>query len=146
MITKHPLALIVNRLKSKRVSSTYRKHLGRKGERIAGKYLRRQGYKILQTNYETKFGEIDIICRKKRVLIFVEVKTRVSTRFGEPEASVIYRKQRKIANVAEYYIHKNKLYNLNARFDIIGIKLQGRWKKDIRHFKDAFRIKNRFRR
>jgi putative endonuclease len=145
-MTKHPLALIVNRLKSKRVSSTYRKHLGRKGERIARRYLRRRGYKILQTNYETKFGEIDIICRKKRVVIFVEVKTRFSTRFGEPEASVIYRKQRKIANVAEYYIQRNKLYNLNARFDIISIKLTSRWKRDIRHIKDAFRNKKRFRR
>ena len=71
------------------------KSIGDMGERRAVKFLKKKGYKILETNFKTNFGEIDIIARKGDYICFVEVKTRSSDNFGEPREAVNFHKQKK---------------------------------------------------
>lgn len=87
----------------------YKKLLGIKGERLTIKYLKKQGYKILEKNYSTKFGEADIIAKKDNNIVFVEVKTRTSLRFGTPSQAVGYSKQSKYKNIALFYMQRNNL-------------------------------------
>ena len=84
--------------------------LGRKGEKIAERYLLDLGFKIIDKNFQTKFGEIDIIAQDKGDLVFVEVKTRVSTKFGLPEEAVTPRKIKRIVKAAAIY--RNQKNNL----------------------------------
>lgn len=114
--------------------------LGVAGERIAKIYLRLKGFSILETNYESRYGEIDIIAREKNTIAFVEVKTRKSEGFGEPEEAVNIRKRRKIILCARYYIRRKRLEDFNFRFDIVSIKYLGRFRKKIKLIRDAFRI------
>ena len=102
------------------------------GEKLAGEYLKKTGYKIICRNYKTKMGEIDIIAMDKNVLVFVEVKQRKSAHFGAPREFVGYEKQRKIKNTAKLYILKNK-YTGDLRFDVVEV-LNG----EINHIKNAF--------
>jgi len=94
--------------------------LGEKGEGLAVKFLLRKGYKILEQNYKTRIGEIDIIAIDGETLVFVEVKTRESLNYGQPFESVTGFKRRKIANVALLYLKR-----LNSvppcRFDVVSI-------------------------
>ena len=94
----------------------YKKFLGDKGELIALKFLKSKGYKILDKNYKTKFGEADIIAVKDNVICFIEVKTRTSTKFGTPAEAVDYRKQTKYRNLATFYIQKNNLDDFSVSF------------------------------
>ena len=109
--------------------------LGKKGEEDAAQHLKKEGYKILEMNYRWGKGEIDIICQKKKLIIFVEVKTRESLRFGDPVEAVDRRKQKQILKIAERYLVLEKLYGkIDCRFDVITIKNQ-----KIEHIEDAFR-------
>lgn len=102
------------------------KKLGKEGEELAAKFLEKEGYKIIETNYNCGFGEIDIIAKKGKELAFVEVKTRTQTFFGMPVESVNIPKQRHIYKVAEYYIYKTNAYNYEISFDVIEVyKYQG---------------------
>lgn len=94
---------------------------GKKGELSACKYLKKKGYKILERNYTTTVGEIDIIAEDKGVLVFVEVKTRKNEKFGLPREAVGFFKQRKYNQVAMQYIKANDLFNIACRFDVIEI-------------------------
>ena len=85
---------------------------GKIGESIAVKYLLQNKSKILETNYRIKSGEIDIIAKINEELVFIEVKSRSSIRFGYPAEAVNYNKIKKIINTAKYYISKNNLNNL----------------------------------
>lgn len=105
------------------------------GEKLAVKYLKNKGYGILETNYKTEVGEIDIIAFTSELIIFVEVKTRETTDFGLPANAVDYRKQRKISMVASQYIKKNMLYGVALRFDVIDIVKS---EDKITHYEDAF--------
>lgn len=81
----------------------HKKLLGKKGERLAVKTMKKLGYKLIKRNYTTPFGEADAIMRKGEMTIFVEVKTRTSDLYGEPKDSVGYRKQEKYKKIAQYY-------------------------------------------
>lgn len=94
---------------------------GQKGEILAAKYLKKHGYKIIERNYKCKIGEVDIIAKHNGVLVFVEVKSRNSMQFGRPAEAVDEYKQRKLAQLATYYINLHKLYDVYARFDIIEV-------------------------
>lgn len=109
--------------------------LGLKGEKIAQKYLKKQKYKILETNYRNKLGEIDIIAKDKKEnqIVFVEVKTKTTDFFGLPREMVDENKQRKIEQVAMSYLMINKLTEENIRFDVIEI-LNG----ELEHIKSAW--------
>lgn len=109
---------------------------GKLGEQIAAVFLREKGYQILARNYRFKRSEIDIICRKKELLIFVEVKTRSSKAFGEPETFVSHNQQEAIIRAAEEYILNND-WKGNIRFDIIAIYKRGK-EEELTHLEDAF--------
>ncbi|MFA5363461.1 MAG: YraN family protein [Candidatus Omnitrophota bacterium] len=96
-------------------------HTGRQGEEAARDFLKKNGYRILQSNYRTRSGEIDIIARDKDTLCFVEVKTRNSQAFGSPCEAVMESKQRTISFVAAYYLKEHNLLDTKARFDIVSV-------------------------
>ncbi len=108
---------------------------GRLGEQIASKYIASKGGKIIEQNYTTKIGEIDLIARLNGELVFVEVKSRTNINYGYPAEAVNYKKQIKITNVAKYYILDNSLQNISVRFDVIEIYLKD---KKINHIVNAF--------
>jgi len=93
---------------------------GKEGEAKAVEQLRREGYEILETNWRFGQEEIDIIARDKDFLIIVEVKTRSSKAFGEPEAFVNRQKQKHLIKAAGAYIDKHGL-DLEVRFDIASV-------------------------
>ena len=116
-----------------------RQIFGEKGESIAVRHLKKKGYKILEKNYRTKLGEIDIIAKDKDTLVFVEVKSRRSWQFGNPKAAVTPAKQRKISKVALYYLKTNDRSNAKARFDVVTITAT-RDKSQIEIVKNAFEL------
>ena len=96
---------------------------GKKGELIAKEYLVSKGYRILNTNYRNKIGEIDIIALDKDILVFIEVKTRTNINFGYPYEAVNMKKQDKILRCSYVYIKYNNLKNYQLRYDIIEVFL-----------------------
>lgn len=103
------------------------------GENIACKYLIKNHYKILERNFKNSIGEIDIIARHKKEIVFVEVKSRTNTAYGEPKEAVNFSKQQKIEKVAICYLKLKKLENSNVRFDVIEV-LDGH----VSHIENAF--------
>ena len=95
--------------------------LGVQGEAIAKQYLIDKGYKILEQNYTTKIGEIDIIAKVKDIIVFVEVKDRQTKRFGMPREAVTFYKQNKIRKVAMQYLLAKHLTESKVRFDCVEI-------------------------
>jgi putative endonuclease len=102
------------------------KPLGRKGEDLAASYLRELGWEIVERNYRTWLGEIDLVCRDRGTLVFVEVKTRTATDFARPDESVTQRKQAKLRRLVEDYLVKHRLETADVRFDVLGVTLKGR--------------------
>jgi putative transposase len=102
-----------------------RRQLGDYGEDLAAAALKHQGYKILERNYVTPLGEIDLIARQGEVLVVVEVKTRKSTRFGSPQEGVSVTKQGRLRRLAEYYLKANRLTGSPVRFDVVAVTLAG---------------------
>lgn len=100
--------------------------LGSQGEDIAAKYLQERGYKILQRNFRSRYGEIDIICIREQTVVFVEVKTRTNTSFGSPEESITKTKQQHIHTVALNFLTTYPYPFKEIRFDVIGILMDGR--------------------
>ncbi len=94
---------------------------GREGERIACLFLIRQGFDILARRYRNRSGELDIIAFEKDILVFVEVKTRSSSEFGEPWEFVDWRKQQILRRTAEDFIADNDLGQYSYRFDIVSV-------------------------
>ncbi len=94
---------------------------GDMGETRAVQFLRGKGYRILQTNYKTKFGEIDIIAQDGKVIVFVEVKERATLAYGRPIEAVNFQKQQKIRRVAEFYLMMKHSPYADCRFDVIEI-------------------------
>ena len=109
---------------------------GKRSEIIASDYLKKKGYKILETNYKNNVGEIDIIAKDKDYIVFVEVKARISQKFGHPLEAIDEEKQRKINAIASIYLVKNKKYGTKCRFDAISIL--GIENPEITHIIDAF--------
>ena len=110
-----------------------RRGFGGEGEARARAFLERKGTKILEMNYRRPTGEIDIIARADRTIVFVEVKRRSSLRYGRPGEAVDRTKQRHILRTAQLYLHENRLLDVPVRFDVIEI-LPG----EIRHIENAF--------
>lgn len=111
--------------------------LGVWGEEQAAQFLRRQGVKILYRNYRTPVGEIDIIARQGKTLLFVEVKTRRSTVCGVPAEAVGPTKQRQIIRTAEWFLLQKKSIRLQPRFDVVSVLAKGD-QVDIDHIENAF--------
>ena len=98
--------------------------LGKKGEIEAVNHLKNKGYKILQTNYVNVLGEIDIIAKQDKEIVFVEVKTRLNNNFGTPAEAINNLKKMHILKSAQYFLYKNKLFDRDVRFDAIEVLLQ----------------------
>jgi len=113
--------------------------VGKYGEEIATQYLLREGYNIKERNYRSSLGEIDIICEHQGIIIFIEVKTRCSEKFGYASESVDKNKQKRIIiNSLNYLIRKN-LKTSKLRFDVILISLSNNNTiNQINHIKNAF--------
>lgn len=105
-------------IKSNKTQNTYK---GSIGESQAEAYLLEQGYEIIETNYKNKIGEIDIIAKLDNRIVFVEVKSRATARFGYPREAVDYKKQQKIRMVADIYLKSRRIYEAYIRFDVIEI-------------------------
>ena len=110
--------------------------LGKQGEDIAVKYLTDKGYEILERNWRNIHKEIDIIAIKDNLLAVVEVKTRQTDEYGEPDIAVTRQKQTRLISAANAYLFQNKL-DINTRFDIISIVFRDGTPK-ISHIEDAF--------
>jgi len=110
--------------------------LGKLGEEIAVKYLTDKGYEILERNWHNVHKEVDIIAKDGRFLVIVEVKTRQTNAYGEPDIAVTRQKQRMLISAANAYLFRNKL-DLETRFDIISIVFNN-GEPDIDHIEDAF--------
>lgn len=109
---------------------------GKKGEDLAVEFLERDGYRVLHRNFRYKKSEIDIICSREGLLIFVEVKSRSSKAFGQPETFVSKSQEQSILQAAEAYVLAEN-WQEDIRFDIIAIyKKEG--VQEIEHFQDAF--------
>ncbi len=111
------------------------KETGRLGEDLATQFLARSGYQIIERNYVAGKVEIDLICRKDKLLVFVEVKSRFNA-LVQPEHAVDFAKQKNMARAASVYLYKNAIVD-PIRFDIIAINFF-HGKIDIAHFEDAF--------
>ena len=98
---------------------------GKHGEELAVRYLEEQGYAIIERNYRLRIGEIDIIARDGEVLVFIEVKTRRSNRFGSPFEAVDFRKQQQIIRVARMYLARHGCENCAVRFDVVAVCFDG---------------------
>ncbi len=114
----------------------YHNDLGKRGEEIACRYLQEKGYAILETNFRFGRGEIDVIAKQQETIVFVEVKTRSSNKYGYPEESVTESKKEKLKETAMEYLIKNDLQN-EIRFDVVTITAV-RDAIHICHIEDAF--------
>ncbi len=110
----------------------HNKKLGIKGEKKARRYLKLRFWKILEKNFKCPFGEVDIIAKRGRVVAFVEVKTRLSDKFGMPSEAVNAEKRRRYVMCAKYYF-SGKTIDCTVRFDIIEV-----FKGKINYFANAF--------
>jgi putative endonuclease len=109
---------------------------GRIGETYGAEYLEQEGYEILDRNYRTRFGEIDIIARDSGDLVFVEVKTRTSEQYGLPEEAVDKRKQQKLIRMALTYV-ADEGYDGDYRIDVLAIEVENNRPKRVELFKHA---------
>lgn len=97
--------------------------VGKKGEDIATNFLKKKGYKILERNYRKSYGEIDIIAIHKKILVFVEVKTRTTDLFGKPEEQISTSKLRSLIKTAEFYKSSHSSLPDSMRIDLISVIL-----------------------
>ncbi len=100
-----------------------KKELGQAGEKMAEVFLKKQGYRILERNYQTPYGEIDLIAREARELVFIEVRTRRGTDFGIPIESLTRNKISHWRKSASSYLQKSGECDQPIRFDFVGIDL-----------------------
>ena len=115
----------------------YNYNLGKLGEKIAEKYLIKNKYTIIEKNFYSRQGEIDIIAEEKNTkeIVFIEVKTRTNSKYGRPKDAVTINKRKHMYKTARYYLYKNKNNNQFIRFDVIEIVIRG--KKDwLNHIKN----------
>jgi putative endonuclease len=100
-----------------------RKEIGEAGEKLAKNFLKKKGYRIRQTNFRCRQGEIDIIAEKKGYLVFVEVRTKSTSDFGSPEESVTFAKKEKLIASALTYLNENRNLPESWRIDFVAVEL-----------------------
>jgi putative endonuclease len=112
---------------------------GREGEALAAAYLESKEYTILEQNYFFERAEVDIVAYDGTAIVFVEVKMRKNTTFGDPAESITENKKKLIFKAAEAWLYERKMDGYPVRFDVIGIVQSQNEAPDIRHFEHAFR-------
>ncbi len=111
----------------------HKKLLGKRGEDLVAKYLKKQGYTLLKRNYRTPFGEADIIAKDGEEIAFIEVKARETENYGLPSEAVDKNKRRRYRQIAKYYALESG-EEPNARFDVAEVYADGR----IEYIKHAY--------
>lgn len=96
---------------------------GKQGEEIAAAYLAGEGYRIVDRNYRCLFGEVDIVAKDKDTIVFIEVKSRKSDLYGDPQTAVSLEKQKKLCRISLKYLEERHLYPCDARFDVVAVKM-----------------------
>ena len=115
------------------------KDLGVSGEDFAARHLESGGYRIIARNFRIRTAEIDLIAERDGVIVFIEVKTRRTTRFGRPAEAVNARKQQKIIAAAGVFMQREEFAQCACRFDVIEVfKLNGEWQ--LNQIENAFEV------
>lgn len=115
------------------------KEKGREGERLAARFLEKQGFRIRDRNYRNRLGEIDIVAEDGDVLVFVEVRALKASSGHTPEETIHWKKQQRLTRTALAYIQQKGLESLPARFDVIAVALSGN-RPSLRHIPNAFEM------
>ena len=118
-------------------SSASRIRLGAWGERVAARHLKRSGYRIISRNFRAAGAEIDLVALDGETLVFVEVKTRLGARAGDPQEAVDWRKQSTIRRAAVIFASRNRAESRPMRFDVVAITGDG-VERRVEIVKDAF--------
>ena len=117
-------------------------HFGRDGEKAAERFLKKKGYRILETNFRSSAGEIDIVGEQDGVLAFVEVKSRAGHERGHPAEALTPHKRKKIGQVARQFLARYQVQDRDCRFDVVSItgdpEKPKEWKIEL--IQDAFRL------
>ena len=117
-------------------------HFGRDGEKAAERFLKKKGYRILETNFRSSAGEIDIVGEQDGVLAFVEVKSRAGHELGHPAEALTPHKRKKIGQVARQFLARYQVQDRDCRFDVVSITgdpgKPKEWKIEL--IQDAFRL------
>ena len=117
------------------------RELGKQGEEAAANLLLSKGYKVLERNYTTKLGEIDLVAEDKDgTRVFVEVKTAYTDAAGDPASWVNAKKQHKMGRVATAYLALKNLGDIPCRFDVIGVTMKAGRDPEIVHYENAFML------
>jgi len=123
----------------------WRRWFGTRAERAAARFLRRQGYRIVARNYTCPLGELDLVAVEVRTVVFVEVRSTAAEAPERPAASVDAVKQRRLTDLALYYLKHKRLLNHPARFDVLALSWpDGRREPTIVHYRNAFEAVGRF--
>jgi putative endonuclease len=96
---------------------------GKRGEDLAAAHLRKAGYQIVAQNYRCLYGEVDIIARDGGTIVFVEVKSRKSEKFGPPQEAVGLEKRKKLSRISLHYLQQKRLEAFNARYDVVSVRM-----------------------
>lgn len=113
---------------------------GRQGEDAACAFLQRLGFLIIERNVLFRFGEIDIVAKEGEVLVFVEVRSRTDARFGDPKATVSYRKQQRLWKAAQAYLKRLEPNVPFCRFDVVSLIGYDPVQVHIEHVRNAFQM------
>jgi putative endonuclease len=100
-----------------------RKDTGNLGEKLAAEFLKKKGYRVLETNYRCRLGEIDIIASQNDSLVFFEVRTRSNLDLGSPEESITFKKMRNMEQTAEYYLQNHENFPDSWRIDVVAVEI-----------------------
>lgn len=111
--------------------------IGKKGENIAANYLAKKGYQIIDRNFRSCRGEIDIIAKKQELIVFAEVKNYAKSNWLNPRESINYKKKRNLLYTAQFYLLSRGYKDINCRFDLLVVVNSAYSKLDIEHIENV---------
>ncbi len=121
-------------------SRTHNQALGKWGEELAVDYMVKHGFEIVATNYRIRYGEVDIIATQGEIIVFCEVKTRKTLKYGTPGSAVNHEKRKHIMRVAEYFLSAGDWELFSPRFDVIEVFSFD--ETTINHMTDAYQLED----
>ncbi len=116
---------------------TKRQSLGRWGETQAAEFLAKKGYRLLERNVRTEYGEIDLLLQSEEILVFVEVKTRRSQRYGQPESAITASKLRHMIDSAQAYLQEHPQFTQDWRIDVVSVHVKSGNAPHFTHFENV---------
>lgn len=121
------------------MSEKNKRDIGKEGEEAATNYLKVKGFEIIERNFHfSNIGEIDIVAKDQNQTIFIEVKSRLTLEFGEPEYAITPKKIKQIKKMAELYLYDRGIEEIDCRFDVIAVVLGDGKNPQIKHYVNAF--------